>query len=202
MIARCGPHARYRQPLLALLAVFELPQPPLRKTLFPMGYSVLQHRLSTRAGEMNVTTLRLSSPSVGAPWRRTLLAALAATAVVIGLLAMHSLFANPGNVQLVVPPTTTSATVTVLTDLNQAAAGGGDSALFQSCTGGLCEVECLIIGALCTLALIVAAVVWLKHRRSIQPFASTRLRHTLRIVAQHISELEPPSLLVLSISRT
>lgn len=167
-----------------------------------MGYSVARRRLSAEVGEMNVTTLHLVAPVARAPWRRTLIAVLAITAVLVGLLAMHSLTVNSGNDQSGSHATSTVAAASVSADMSQANVEPEAPALLQTCTGGLCQVDCLMLGVLCTLGLLTAAVTWLLHRGIVPRVVSSPLTRTVSIVAQRLSELKPPSLVVLSISRT
>lgn len=176
--------------------------PPLRKTRSPMGYSVARRRLSAEVGEMNVTTLHLVRPGARAPWRRTLIAVLAISAVLVGLLAMHSLAINSGNSQSENQSSSTVAVAAVSSDLSHANVEPEAPALLQTCTGGLCQVDCLMLGVLCTPGLLTAAVTWLLHRGNIPRVVSSPLTRVASIVAQRLSELKPPSLVVLSISRT
>lgn len=151
---------------------------------------------------MNVTTSHLVTPVARAPWRRTLIAVLAIMAVLVGLLAMHSLAVNSGNGQSGSHVSSTVAVAAVSSDLSQANVGPEEPALLQTCTGGLCQVDCLMLGVLCTLGLLTAAVTWLLHRGIVPRVVSSPLTRVVSIIAQRLSELKPPSLVVLSISRT
>lgn len=151
---------------------------------------------------MNVTTLHLVAPSARAPWRRTLIAVLAVMAVLVGLLAMHSLAVSSGNGQSESHASSTVAVAAVSGDLGHANIESEAPALVQTCTGGLCQVDCLMLGVLCTFGLLTAAVTWLLHRRIVPRVVSSPLTRVVSIVAQRLSELKPPSLVILSISRT
>lgn len=151
---------------------------------------------------MSITTLHMVTPGARAPWRRTLIAVLAITAVLVGLLAMHSLAVNSGNGQSESHSSSTVVGAVVSADMSQTNVESEAPALLQTCTGGLCQVNCLMLGVLCTLGLLTVALTWLLHRGITPRVISSPLTRVASIVAQRLSELTPPSLVVLSISRT
>jgi len=142
--------------------------------------------------------------------RRVWLTVLAATAVLIGLLAMHAIATHPGthsahggSTHNAVTGTddhqTTAGTVltgTTAAQLIPAATAADDCA-------GMCGTDlCLLIGMACAMALLTAALA-LRSQRTIN-LQTTLLKSIAGrlLTIQLPAPPRPPSLLALSISRT
>lgn len=151
---------------------------------------------------MNVTTLHRVSPVARASWKRAFIAGLAIVAVVMGLLAMPSPTVNSGTDQSQVFAASTVATVAASTDMSEASVEAEAPLLLETCAGSVCQAECLVIGVQCTLGSLTAAVPWLLHRGIVQRVVSSESPRVVSIIARRLSEFNPPSLVVLSISRT
>lgn len=148
---------------------------------------------------MNVKVTPLSSP-VSLGLHRLILLTL--VAVLFGLLAMHTVATSSaatavdGHAYATVDAPT-SAPVTV----HLASETSVDPALFSVCDDAR-PLDCLMIGVMCTIGMMAVGVMMLICRRSSSSFVPAALTRASAVISQHVVPLRPPSLLLLSISRT
>ncbi len=147
-------------------------------------------------------TLRFGSDGA----RRVLVLMLAVTGILLGLLAMHSVDLNPpsgssgghSHSAAEAPHPPSEALLVSGVTAESVPAPAQDS----SDCAGLCAADCLAIGMACAMTLLTVALFrghraaggWILQLAHLADFARTIPRRTIR--------LAPPSLTVLSISRT
>jgi hypothetical protein len=167
---------------------------------------------------MNVMAFRFRTPATPDSRRLVPLIFIALIAVLFGLLAMHSITTSSASaaeinhapqvvsdsapesmaihVHMLVTDSMPASTSSAMPDAEPLAI----SAFAPVCTGA-CELDCLIFGSMCTMT--TAAVLTLAlHQQNpprVLPAATMRIS---ALVAQHLTLPKPPSLSVLSISRT
>ena len=151
---------------------------------------------------MDVSALHAHVPAARAFRRLLLLATVTLIAVIFGILAMHTVATTASaesigsQTQVVIDQTSSVAVNTGMTASNDSA-----SPVVASSCAGMCELNCLIFGAMCTMTM--AAVLTLAlHQQSSPRVLPVAMMRVSALVAQHIALLRPPSLFVLSISRT
>jgi hypothetical protein len=76
-----------------------------------------------------------------------------------------------------------------------------DPGLLSVC-GGANPLDCLMIGVMCTIGMMAVGIMLLIYRRSSSSFVRAALTRVSATISQHVAPLRPPSLFVLSISRT
>lgn len=152
---------------------------------------------------MDVSALHAHVPAARAFRRLLLLATVTLIAVIFGMLAMHTVTttasAEPivSQTQVVIDQTSSVAVNTGLTASNDSA-----SPVVASSCAGMCELNCLVFGLMCTVGTMAAVLTLLLYQRSSPRVLSAALMRVSVLVAQHVALLRPPSLFVLSISRT
>ncbi|MET4781139.1 hypothetical protein [Glaciihabitans sp. UYNi722] len=142
--------------------------------------------------------------------RRALTAVLAIAALLLGLVAMHAMHAAPAAAETGMTNTHVHENATAGTDdgvseavaMHAPVATAITSTSAQRC-GGMCEMNCLLMGMVCAVSILAAVIGLLLIRRPSPPrFSVAKLVRILRVAAEHITVPTPPSLDVLSISRT
>lgn len=128
---------------------------------------------------------------------------LALVAVLFGLLAMHSVATNSAPTAVeshahTAVSATTSAPVAVQLASSEVFV---DPGLLSVC-GGANPLDCLMIGVMCTIGMMAVGIMMLIYRRSSSSFVPAALTRVSAVISQYVAPLRPPSLLVLSISRT
>lgn len=144
----------------------------------------------------------------GSRWRLTLAAVLAVAAVVVGLLTMHSMAGAAMHHETGAPATITQgaahdhASATAPTVPASVAAEHHDPVLSVACDEA-CQMGCLMVGLICTLALLAVLVAFSLPRIAAALIAfRTSAQHAVSTVLADIASPRPPSLTALSISRT
>jgi len=139
------------------------------------------------------------------PWRRLAIALVGVPAILIGLLAMHVL-TNGGMSGSSSPHTISAHTAVVEIDHSAeaalATAADPSMPLPASDCGGMCGPSHDVLGMICVLALLATVVLLALHLVLIRWEELRRVVATLLAKASAMAPLEPPSLHVLSISRT
>jgi hypothetical protein len=147
--------------------------------------------------------------AAGTRWQSAFVAVLAVVSVIVGLMTMHSMAGSAGHHQ----GTTSSAT--------QSAAEHGDVTGGHPVAGAhavadhyeqpasavpcdaACQMGCLMVGVLCTLALLAVMIAFLLPRRASAMLAvRDHTNRVLNLLAAAAAPPRPPSLTALSISRT
>ncbi|MGV3714040.1 DUF6153 family protein [Pseudolysinimonas sp.] len=141
-------------------------------------------------------------------WRRLAFALIAVPAIVVGLLAMHVLAASGmGSAGASYPVSEHTSDVVPMHEAplvqgaQEAAANPGVPAPAEDC-GGMCGPSRDMIGMICVLALLVTMVLLTVHLTLIRWERLRRAGTALVAQATSLSPPTPPSLHVLSISRT
>jgi hypothetical protein len=151
---------------------------------------------------MNVTTFRTRATASPAPRRIVLVAFLALVAVLFGLLAMHSIAAIStavpvtGHTHAIVDDSAPARADMEMT----ASAASGTPALAPVCADA-CQLGCLMFGVMCTVTMAAVLTLRLYQRSSPRVLPATLMRVSA-LVSHHMAFLKPPSLVILSISRT
>lgn len=156
---------------------------------------------------MRTTSVRLRT-SRNAPLQRLILAtvAVAVAAILLGLVTMHAMGAGSSD-HSAAPHAAISSSAQTTDDAATAAHAHRDqSGLGESVSSGaavgLAAGDCVIVGMLCALGILaVLFTLALIARVPVHRFFSNALR-VITIAANGVSIPRPPSLLVLSISRT
>ncbi|WP_407943839.1 DUF6153 family protein [Marisediminicola senii] len=132
---------------------------------------------------------------------------LAVTGILLGLLAMHAVDLKPSTGSPAghshsaadTPHAQSEASVASGVSAESVPAPAQDG---SDCTGGMCAADCLALGMACAMALLTVA---LFRRRRASGGWILQLAHLVdfaRIIPRRTIGIEPPSLTVLSISRT
>lgn len=139
-------------------------------------------------------------------WRRLAIALFAVPAILIGLLAMHVLTSDGMTESAAVHPMSSGHTT------DTALVHGADEAMVSSMSpglpapaegcGGLCGPGHDMLGMICVLALLVTVVLLSLHLILIRWEEVRHIVSTLAAKAAALAPPAPPSLHVLSISRT
>ncbi len=148
--------------------------------------------------------------------RRALVTVVTVAALILGLIAMHSMSVTSSAIGSQTAESQPHAhhhdspgiahsteTVSLVSgNATPASAGTGTAILAPSCDG-VCEMRCLLVSLVCALS-ILAAIVWLLlvKRPALPKFSIAAMVRVARVAAQHITLLRAPSLHILSISRT
>ena len=139
------------------------------------------------------------------PWRRLVIALVAVPAILVGLLAMHVL-ANGGMSESGSPRAITAHTAMAelahSAEAAMATAPDPSMPLPAGDCGGMCGPSHDMLGMICVLALLATVVLLAAHLVLIRWEELRRVVATLLANASAMAPLEPPSLHVLSISRT
>ena len=156
-----------------------------------------------KVGEMHVTPVYPTSPATYARHRLALIGLLVVVAVLFGLVAMHSI-ATTSAVAPVVGHTHAIIDDTALPPVSAGLASSEASTVpeLAPVCAGACERDCLMFGGMCTVGTTAAVVTLMLYQRSSPRIVPTTLARVFVVVAQHATPLKPPSLSVLSISRT
>ena len=153
---------------------------------------------------MRVTTLR-ARPYGGASLQRLIVATVAVAAILVGLLAMHAMGDGPSDHSMSPHAAAAShvqgdgAPTAVHTHGDRAAPG---EAAFTQAWGNLDAEDCMIFGILCALGIMAVVFTMALIRGEPASRIVGRILQSGLIVARGVSLSRPPSLLVLSISRT
>lgn len=167
---------------------------------------------------MSVRTFRFRTPATPNSRRLVPLTLIALIAVLFGLLAMHSTTTSSefapiaSNAQEIASSSAaqsvTSHVYTIVTDSTPASTSSALSAselsatpVFAPTCASSCQLDCLIFGAMCTMTM-AAVLTLVLHQQSSPRVLPVVMMRVSALVAQHITLLKPPSLSVLSISRT
>lgn len=138
-------------------------------------------------------------------WRRLAIALFAVPAILIGLLAMHVLTTGGMSEPAAPQPMSAHASDSALVhspDAEMASVlGAGMPAPAEDC-GGLCGPSHEMLGMICVLALLVTVVLLTLHLILIRWEQMRRTVTALAAKAAALAPPAPPSLHVLSISRT
>jgi hypothetical protein len=148
-----------------------------------------------------------SRPASRFPWARILMVLLGVPAIVIGLLAMHALTTDTGGGTSAARMVTTAEVMPAMSApapsperLAAMATSVGASA--SGMCSGLCDPDHEMLGSACVLALLVTVLLFTLHlvltsRKGPRRTAPPGVASTVSLAA-----VSPPSLHVLSISRT
>lgn len=152
---------------------------------------------------MGVKALRFPTPAARASRRWLLFAAVAIVVVLFGMLAMHAMTATASGV-----PVASHTQVDLdhsspipATSVSTGSDASTSPVLASSCVGA-CELDCLLFGLLCALGTMAAVITLMLHQRNSPRLLFATLTHASDVVVRHVALLKPPSLLVLSVSRT
>lgn len=140
-----------------------------------------------------------SSTSFLTGWKRLLIVLLAVPAILVGLVAMH--FLSTSNAAHPADGHGVSHISVASTDVGADANLVSHPAELSGCDG-MCGTEHDMLGMACVLALLFTSLILAVHRTLLR---WDSLAHGARAILARVSALappEPPSLLVLSISRT
>ncbi len=169
---------------------------------------------------MGVKALRATPNTDSTILRRALVAVVTVAALILGLIAMHSMSVTSSAIGSQTaesqphahhndsPVIAHSAETVSLVSENVTPAsagtgtGTGTAILAPSCDG-VCEMRCLLVSLVCALSILAAIVGLLLVKRPALPkFSIAAMVRITRVAAQHITLLQAPSLHILSISRT
>jgi hypothetical protein len=148
-----------------------------------------------------------TSPEGRLPWARILMVLLGVPAIVIGLLAMHALTTDTGGgngaarvVTAAAAMPAMSAPVSAGVHLAAMVASVGTPA--SGMCSGLCAPDHEMLGSACVLALLVTVLLFTLHL--VLASRKEPRRNVLAVVASTglLAAVAPPSLHLLSISRT
>ena len=145
---------------------------------------------------------------LGSRWRRFLTAALAVTAVIVGLFTMHSMAGVAAH---------DAANASVVTQTGdphshpgEAPSVGGlagnvhtDDALLALACDQACQTACMIVSLVCTLGLLAVLVVYfLPHLAAARALLRVVEHQIVGVLVGALATPRPPSLIALSVSRT
>ena len=167
---------------------------------------------------MGVKALRATPNTDSTILRRALVAVVTVAALILGLIAMHSMsvtssaigsqtaesqpHAHHNDSPVIAHSAETVSLVSENVTPASAGTGTGTAILSPSCDG-VCEMRCLLVSLVCALSILAAIVGLLLVKRPALPkFSIAAMVRITRVAAQHITLLQAPSLHILSISRT
>lgn len=154
---------------------------------------------------MRTTNVRLRSPN-NAPLQRIVLATVAVAAILLGLVAMHAMNAAPSGHAMA-----SHASVDLSTSAHHGVGTAEHALPAQTApigvasprgANGLDADGCMIFGMLCALGILAVVVTLALIHREPRNRIFDAVRRKIDAAAQGLAIPRPPSLLVLSISRT
>lgn len=152
---------------------------------------------------MNGTTIQPSSPTLITRHRFAWITLLALIALLFSLLAMHSVATNSA-MPTAVGHSHAAVSPTAMTPITSRLASSEVSAVpaLMSVCAGANALDCLMLGAMCTIGMTAVGMTILLYQRSSRHIVPAALARASAFVSRHVAPLRPPSLLILSISRT
>lgn len=145
----------------------------------------------------------LSAPSASSlsGWKRLALVLLAVPAILVGLLAMHVLTTGPSHAPAAHSAEDHEHAPLIMGELAATSALGGPTFDATDC-GGDCGPEHDMLGMACVLALLLTALLLTVHLTLLRWGTARAIASTIMGRIAALAPPRPPSLLVLSISRT
>ena len=129
--------------------------------------------------------------------------AVALLAMLFGMLAIHAMTTTASgvpvssNTQVALDQTSLIPVTSVSTGME-----ASTSSFLASSCAGVCELDCLILDLLCVFGTMATLIKLVLHQRNSPRLFFAVLTRASDVVSRHIALLKPPSLFVLSVSRT